>query len=351
MGQAVEPMLYGRSTGLSPVSVVVAATFWTWLWGPIGLILSTPLTLCLVVLGRHVDRLEFLDVILGDRPALTPVESFYQRMLAGDPDEAQDQAELLLKGRPLSSYYDEVALKGLQLAANDAARFVLGAGQIERVREASFALIEELADHDDRDPEPSEMDAEVATPSRAEQALPNQPAPREVARPDSLPPAWRGPGAVLCIAGRGPLDEPVSAMLVQLLGKHGLGGRVVPHEAVSRSAIGRLEVDGVAMLCISYLHLEGSLSHLRYLIRRLRQRLPGVPVMVGLWPAEAEVLKDDRLRAALGAEYYASSLRDAVEACLDAAAPAPDEATASRGSGSGADLPQPPADAAPAPVA
>ena len=89
MSQAVEPLLYGHSTGLSPFSVVVAATFWTWLWGPIGLILYTPLTLCLVVLGRHVERLEFLDIILGDRPPLTPVESFYQRILAGDPDEAR----------------------------------------------------------------------------------------------------------------------------------------------------------------------------------------------------------------------------------------------------------------------
>ncbi|MGI4810334.1 MAG: AI-2E family transporter, partial [Janthinobacterium lividum] len=118
-GQVIEPLLYGHSTGLSPFAVVVAATFWTWLWGPIGLILSTPMTLCLVVTGRHVKRLEFLDVMLGDRPALTPVESFYQRMLANDPDEAQDQAEILLKERSLSSYYDDVALKGLQLAAND----------------------------------------------------------------------------------------------------------------------------------------------------------------------------------------------------------------------------------------
>ena len=104
MGYAVEPLVYGHSTGLSPVAVIVAAIFWTWLWGPIGLILSTPLTLCLVVLGRHVKRLEFLDVLLGDRPALTPVESFYQRMLAGDPDEALDQAETLLRDRSLSSY-------------------------------------------------------------------------------------------------------------------------------------------------------------------------------------------------------------------------------------------------------
>ena len=96
MGQMVEPLVYGHSTGLSPFAVVVAATFWTWLWGPIGLILSTPLTLCLVVLGRHVARLEFFDVLLGDRPALTPVESFYQRMLAGDPDEVHDHAEVTL---------------------------------------------------------------------------------------------------------------------------------------------------------------------------------------------------------------------------------------------------------------
>ncbi|MFC7554050.1 AI-2E family transporter [Pseudoroseomonas wenyumeiae] len=99
IGHIIEPLAYGHSTGMSPVSVVLAAIFWSWIWGPIGLLLSTPLTLCLVVLGRHIDRLEFLDVILGDRPALTPVENFYQRTLAGDPDEAQEQAELLLKDR------------------------------------------------------------------------------------------------------------------------------------------------------------------------------------------------------------------------------------------------------------
>ena len=93
MGQVVEPLLYGHSTGLSAVAVVVSAAFWTWLWGPIGLLLSTPLTVCLVVLGRHVEHLQFLEVLLGDQPALTPEESFYQRMLAGDSDEAAYQAE------------------------------------------------------------------------------------------------------------------------------------------------------------------------------------------------------------------------------------------------------------------
>jgi hypothetical protein len=110
VSQAIEPVLYGHSTGLSPFAVIVAAIFWSWMWGPIGLILSMPLTLSVVVLGRYVERLAFLDILLGDRPALTPIESFYQRILAGDEDEALDHAELLLKERSLSSYYDEVIL-------------------------------------------------------------------------------------------------------------------------------------------------------------------------------------------------------------------------------------------------
>jgi hypothetical protein len=100
------------------------------MWGPIGLIISTPLTLCLVVVGRHVQRLKFLDVLLGDRPALTPAEGFYQRILADDPDEAEEQAETYLEERPLSSYYDEVALRGLQLAADDVARQTLPVAKI-----------------------------------------------------------------------------------------------------------------------------------------------------------------------------------------------------------------------------
>src|SRR5258706_15153256 len=119
VGHVIEPMVYGHSTGLSPVAVVASATFWTALWGPIGLVLATPLTVCLVVLGRHVERLEFLDVMFGDRPALSPPEIFYQRMLAGDPTEAAEKAEEFLKERSLSSYYDDVALKGLQLAQVD----------------------------------------------------------------------------------------------------------------------------------------------------------------------------------------------------------------------------------------
>src|ERR1700722_11817825 len=100
-GQVLEPLIFGHSTGLSPVAIILSASFWTWLWGPVGLVLATPLTVCLVVIGRHVDRLKFLDILLGDQPALTPPQLVYQRMLAGDPMEALEQAHDHLKNASL----------------------------------------------------------------------------------------------------------------------------------------------------------------------------------------------------------------------------------------------------------
>jgi hypothetical protein len=136
---------------------------------------------------------------------------------------------------------------------------------------------------------------------------------------DQISEAWRTEGAVMCIAGRGPLDEAASSMLSQLLNKHGLGARIVPHEAVSRSAIYSLDMTGVQMVCISYLEISGTPAHLRYLLRRLRKQAPKAPILVGLWPAEDAVLKSDSMRATLGADYYVSSLRDAVVQCLKVA--------------------------------
>ena len=310
-GQVIEPIVYGRSTGLSPAAVIIAAIFWAWLWGPIGLILSTPLTLCLVVLGRHFKQFEFLDVMLGDRPALSPVESFYQRMLAGDPDEAQDQAELLLRDVPLSSYYDEVVLEALKLAADDAARGVLTPDQTARIKAAIQALVQELADHSDR-------------PAGTTEKAPDPPGrksggSRHPGHAVALPPPWRSERAILCVAGRGPLDEAAATMLAQLLGKHGLHAWTMPHEAVSRERIAELDTDGVAMLCLIYLELTGSPAHLRFLLRRLRQRFHSQPILVGIWPPEDEFLQDERLRSVVGADYYVSSLHGAVEACLEAA--------------------------------
>jgi hypothetical protein len=121
-------------------------------------------------------------------------------------------------------------------------------------------------------------------------------------------------------------------MLAQLLGKHGLGARVVPHEAVSRENIRRLDTTGVAMVCISYLEISGNPAHLRYLLRRLRQKLPKAPLLVGLWPSEHEILTDAALRSQLGADHYVVTLREALRVTLEsaeaAASPTPAQAAA-----------------------
>jgi len=319
-GQVVEPLLYGHSTGLSPFAVIVSTLFWGFLWGPIGLILATPFTVCLVVLGRHVDSLEFLDIMLGDRPPLTPIENFYQRMLAGDPDEVRDLAEAMLKERSLSSYYDEVALKGLQLAANDFGRGVVTPAQLENIRASSRSLVEDFEDHPDVEPAGDKVVNPNETPTLSERAHPkNEAVPGQAPPREALPEPWRGEAPVLCIAGRGPLDEASSAMLAQLLRKHGLGARVAGYEAVSRDRIRDLDLSSVAMVCISYLDISGNPAHLRYLLERLKRRAPGMPVLVGLWPVGEKVLTDAAIGRQVGADVYVSSLRDAVEACLRAA--------------------------------
>ncbi len=316
VAQIVEPLLYGRSTGLSPFSVVVAAIFWSWIWGPVGLILSTPMTLCLLVLGRHVRRLEFLDVLLGDQPALTPIENFYQRALAGDPDEALEQAEILLRERSLPAYYDEVVLKGLQLAARDVTRGSVTTAQLTRIEMTTNDLIEGLEGFADTDPASGAGDGDwsalvpTGAPGAPDQSV--HAAPAVNARGAT---ARLAGNRVLCIAGRGPLDELASNVLVQLLDRRGLECREVPHDAASRARIGELDAASAAVICIFYLEIEGIPSHLRYLLRRIRERYPNASLVVGLWPEGDTDKWGEDLQEALGADCYAASIRDVVSAC------------------------------------
>jgi hypothetical protein len=319
-GQIIEPLVYGHSTGLSPFSVVVAAIFWSWLWGPIGLILSTPLTLCLVVIGRHVKALEFLDIMLGDRPALTPVESFYQRILAGDPNEAQDYAELLLNEVSLSGYYDEIVIKALKLAAADAKRGELNQDQIEQIKNTVDRIIDGLSEHPDRQPPAPEQNANPIDADDDSQIIPHNPDPESVSsKNDPLSEEWHHRPAVLCIAGRGLLDEPVAAMLAQLLGKHGMSARVVPFESTSRNRIGALDGSAAAMVCLCYLDIEGSPAHLRYLLQRIRTQLPPkTPILVGLRTEESDMQKTNG-ETGSHTELFASSLERAVTKCAHVA--------------------------------
>jgi predicted PurR-regulated permease PerM len=292
VSQVVEPLLYGNSTGLSAIAVVLAAAFWTWLWGPVGLLLSTPLTVCLVVLGRHVERLQFLDVLLGDRPALTPEESFYQRLLAGDPDEAARQADIYLKDKSLPDYYDEVAVKGLGLAQLDVNRGVLTHSRQLEIREAITGMVEDLSDHDD-----------ATSPEAEDQS--------------AFPAAWKANG-VLCIAGRGALDEAAARMLAQLVERRGLSARVVPSQAVSAGNISRFNAGGARMVCLSYLE-PGGFTGARNLVRRLRRNLPDAQVMLGLWTLDDAGAARRNAAAEAEVDMVVTSLKDAVVGIVETA--------------------------------
>ena len=313
VSQVIEPLLYGRSTGLSPVAVVVSATFWTALWGPIGLVLATPLTICLVVLGRHVENLKFLEVMFGDRPPLSPPQLFYQRMLAEDPAEALDNAEQFLKERPLAAYYDEVVLKGLKLAQADLDRGALDALHLQRIEDSVIELVKELEDHEDQPQKDSTQDVEAAAAvdSIEDPRVYNFP----VLAKDKLATHWGGKAPVLCIAGRSGLDEAVANMLAQILSKHGIGARVEGADALSTANIFRLETTGIAMVCVSFLNTS-SIAHMRFTIRRLRRKLPDVMIVLGSWNAEADttVLAD-----AVKADGVALTLHGAAKLCLEEA--------------------------------
>jgi predicted PurR-regulated permease PerM len=139
--QMVEPQLYGHTTGLSPLSVVIAAIFWSWLWGPIGLIVSTPLTLCLLVAGRHIKAFSLLDILLGDTQALTMPQRFYQRALSADSDEIIASAHEFLKRNSFANYCDLVLLPALHLARLDLESGAITAEQQARVRASMVAVI------------------------------------------------------------------------------------------------------------------------------------------------------------------------------------------------------------------
>ena len=327
MGQVVEPLVYGHGTGLSPIAVILSTVFWTWLWGPLGLLLAMPLTVCLVVLGRHVEGLNFLEVLLGDKPALTPAQSFYQRALTGDSAEATYQAELCLKeGRPLVDYLDEVALGGLKLAERDAERGSLDAENLEAIDATVDEMMDNLTDFEPRRwfrKVRTEVEVEVEEAPGGLASL----ADLEEEEVDQLPmlegalaPGWEAQDAVLCVGGRTPLDEAAASMLAGALQRQGLKARSLPSDAISASHIVSLEASKTKLVCLSYFGANANAAHVRYLVRRLRRILPqGATVLVGFWADEGGGAALKSLEATAEADAYATTLKEAARFCIDAA--------------------------------
>jgi len=272
MGQVIEPHLFGHTTGMSPLAIIVAAAFWTLIWGPAGLLLSTPITACLVVLGRHVESLNFIELILGDKPGLSPVQSFYQRILAGDPDEVAFQAESLLKTTmSLLDYYEDVAMPALALAQADVTRGVLDGRRQADVREAIEHVVDDLSDHIETPVAESHAEADAAPPASSPQ-------------PEDILPGNATIGTVMCLAGQTPLDQAACAIAGQVLSGRNISSRIEGPRALTTSGIFGLNADGIEAICIFYMD-HRSKAAIRYSVRRLRKKFPKIPVAVCLWGA------------------------------------------------------------------
>src|SRR6266436_6734944 len=310
VGQVVEPLLYGHSTGLSPVAVIASATFWAWLWGPVGLILATPLTVCLVVLGRHVDRLKFLDVMFGDQPALSPAELVYQRVLARDPVEAAEQAQKYLKEKPLLAYYQEVLIEGLKLAQADAERGALDHERMLHIRDAVAELVDDLAGHEDK-PEPA-----TQSDAKADEQMPLAQIDKTEAslsrRVKELPERWRTKTPVLCVPGSGLLDEAVALIVAQLVARQGIGARAEQADALSMSRIFSLDTKDVALVCLCYVENATS-AQIRYAVRRLRRKAPDAFILVTMVGQASNIDDEEILQCSPNIDFVKQSLSDTVD--------------------------------------
>jgi predicted PurR-regulated permease PerM len=305
-GQLVEPTLFGHTTGMSPLAVVGAATFWTALWGPIGLLLSTPLTLLLVVLGQHFEPFKLFAAVLGEEPPLEPDQSFYHKIITGHADEALDQAYLVLKERSLVAYYDEYALPGLRLLQDDLNRGTLSRDDLAPIVATIDEIIDALEDCE-------EGEAEATTGKEA-----NETDMREA--------------SVLCLPGRSPFDLSAAAMLAQVLRKQGVNARLLEGLTVSSLLTTKTDTSGTALTCLSYVAVDHSPSHVRTLARRLRRRMPGVRLLAGFWTYSEDGADDsanETLKADAGTDFIATSLQDAVTICLDEVRATPDRVSIS----------------------
>jgi predicted PurR-regulated permease PerM len=273
-GQVIEPLVYGHSTGLSPVAIIVSASFWTWLWGPVGLVLATPLTVCLVVVGRHVDRLKFLDIMFGDQPPLTPPQLAYQRMLAGDPIEAAEQARTFLKDAPLEDYYDSILLNGLRLAAADSRLGHLDDERLDRILATVTELTADLDGHDDVETTGVEPDSggNLGALAAIEQAGENT---------ASMPEQWTSPRSIVCIPGSSKLDEAAALVLAQMLRRRGFGAVAEKADSLSMSRFFSLDLGDTSLVCICYVERPSS-ARIQYAVRRLSKKNPRGSIVLAL---------------------------------------------------------------------
>ena len=285
----IEPWLYGSHTGISPLAILIAAIFWATLWGPVGLILSTPLTLCLILVGRYVPQMSFLEVLFGDAPVLAPEELFYQRMLAMDPDEARNVAERYLEKNSLRSFYESVLIPALRLAEEDRHTDVLGDRSAEFISQCTRELIEDLGDR-------------IPQPSSQQEASENY-----VLQDNS----HFADTSVVCMPARDDADELVGMMLAQLLRQ--AGNKQVRYIAIGamEDMLKQVEEIGSQIVCVSALP-PFAVGQARTLCKRLHARLPEVALVVGLWGFSGGVPRAEQRVGPTTADAVCTNLTEAI---------------------------------------
>jgi predicted PurR-regulated permease PerM len=280
ISNVVEPWVFGRSIGVSEVALLISAAFWAWLWGPIGLVLSTPLTACLAVAGRHVPNLEFLAVLLGDEPVLEPFVSCYQRLLARDQDEAADLIEELTQNHDSEYVFDAVLIPALGLARRNRERDSLSKEDLDYIRQATAELLD--------------LSSLVRSPLAEET---DHPAPH-------------GPVIAFGCPALDDLDELTLEMLKRLLDPSHCKFEVLSPDVLTAEMSATVRAEDAPIVCIGTLSPQ-NLAHTRYLCKRLRSRIPDLKIIVGCWGWAGDRAKlESRLKDA-GADQVATSLLEA----------------------------------------
>ena len=272
----LETYFYSQSAGVSQVALLLAVAFWTWIWGPIGLALATPLTVCLVVLAKYVPDLEIVSVLVSDEPVMGPDQSFYQRLLARDENEAASLVEDYVESHPGQDVYDEVFVPALNHAQRDHRRGRITGEDLRFVEQATRELVEEL----------------------------------ELPLPQAEPPT-RPASVVLGLPAQEEADEVALLMLKQRLDPGRFDVDVASPDLLVSEAIARVEDREPAAVLIGALAGAGRSMHLRSLCKRLRARFPDLPIVVGWWGADggSEAARDAMMAA--GADRVTVSLADA----------------------------------------
>lgn len=243
----MEPWLYGSSTGVSPIALIVAALFWTLLWGPVGLVLATPLTVCLVVMGRHVPKLSFLSIILSDEEPLTPAEECYHRLHRTGGHGEMELVEVYLKSNPPASLFDEVLIPVITAAESDHRAGLLETEQLATIKQGLGAVMEDLEIH---------FDSASEVPVSG--------------------------FLVCCVPAKADRDEMAGEMLARLLRQQGIEASNASATMVTGEIVGWVRESQPDIICISVVS-PSTLIHARYLCSKLRKECPRVKIIVGLW--------------------------------------------------------------------